>query len=79
MNNFGENLFARLCADDPSREAGLYAAAVDLLADMQRLPPPAADWTPPPYDMTVLLREARPFVEWYLPAATGCPHGSWRR
>jgi aminoglycoside/choline kinase family phosphotransferase len=73
LEDFGDDLFALLCAADPSREAGLYAAAVDLLADVQRLPPPAAEWTPPTYDMTVLMREARLFVEWYLPAATGCP------
>jgi len=73
LEDFGDDLLARLCAEDPGREPGLYAAAVDLLADLQRLPPPAGDWTPPPYDMPVLLREARLFVEWYLPAATGCP------
>jgi aminoglycoside/choline kinase family phosphotransferase len=73
LEDFGDDLFALLCAADPAREAGLYAAAVDLLADMQRLPPPAAEWTPPHYDMTVLMREARLFLEWYLPAATGCP------
>ena len=54
-----------------SARRGLYAAAIDLLADLQRRPPPTGGWTPPPYDMAVLLREARLVVEWYLPAATG--------
>ncbi len=73
LEDFGDDLFAALCAAEPAREAGLYAAAVDLLAELQRRPPPAAGWTPPPYDMAVLMREARLFVEWYLPAATGRP------
>ena len=52
---------------------GSTRAAVDLLADLQRRPPPGADvgWTPPPYDLAFLMREARLVVEWYLPAATG--------
>ena len=71
LEDLGDDLFARLCAAAPGREAGLYAAAVDLLADLQRLPPPAGAWTPPPYDLAFLLREARLALEWYLPAATG--------
>jgi aminoglycoside/choline kinase family phosphotransferase len=73
LEDFGDDLFARICAAAPEREAGLYAAAVDLLADLQRRPPPNGGWTPPPYDMALLLREARLAVEWYLPAATGRP------
>ena len=75
LEDLGDDLFATLCAARPKREAGLYAAAVDLLADLQRRPPPGNDvgWTPPPYDMAVLMREARLAVEWYLPAATGAP------
>jgi aminoglycoside/choline kinase family phosphotransferase len=73
LEDLGDDLFARLCEAAPAREAGLYAAAIDLLADLQRRPPPDADWSPPPYDMAVLLREARLVPEWYLPAATGRP------
>jgi aminoglycoside/choline kinase family phosphotransferase len=73
LEDLGDDLFALLLRQDPSREPALYAAAIDLVADLQRLPPPAADWIPPPYDMAVLMREARLFVEWYLPAAAGCP------
>ena len=73
LEDLGDDLFARLCARDPRREPELYAAAVDLLADLQRRPPPGADggWAPPPYDLAFLLREARLVLEWYLPAATG--------
>jgi aminoglycoside/choline kinase family phosphotransferase len=73
LEDLGDDLFARICAAAPEREPGLYAAAVDLLADLQRRPPPNGSWTPPPYDMAVLMREARLVVEWYLPAASGCP------
>ena len=73
LEDLGDDLFATLCAADPARVPELYGAAIDLLAHLQSLPPPAGDWTPPPYDMAVLLREARLAVEWYLPAATGAP------
>jgi N-acetylmuramate 1-kinase len=75
LEDLGDDLFAILCAREPKREAGLYGAAIDLLADLQRRPPPGADvgWAPPPYDMALMLREARLIVEWYLPAATGRP------
>jgi aminoglycoside/choline kinase family phosphotransferase len=73
LEDLGDDLFARICAAAPEREAGLYAAAVDLIADLQRLPPPDGAWTPPPYDLAFLLREARLALEWYLPAATGRP------
>ena len=73
LEDLGDALFARICAARPEREAGLCAAAVDLLADLQRLPPPAGAWTPPPYDLAFLGREAALMLEWYLPATTGGP------
>ena len=75
LEDLGDDLFATLCAAHPAREPGLYRAAVELLADLQRRPPPGADvgWTPPPYDMAFLMREVRLVPEWYLPAATGAP------
>ncbi|MFO1107115.1 MAG: phosphotransferase [Amaricoccus sp.] len=71
LEDLGDALFARICEVEPGREPGLYEAAIDLLADLQALPPPRGDWTPPPYDLAVLLREIRLAAEWYLPAATG--------
>jgi hypothetical protein len=73
LEDLGDDLFLRLCAADPAREPGLYAAAIDLIAALQEGPPPPAgpDWAPPPYDRAVLMREMRLAVEWYLPAATG--------
>ena len=71
LEDLGDDLYARLCDAAPGREAELYAAAVDVLADIQRLPPPSGDWTPPPYDRAFLMREVGLVPEWYLPAATG--------
>lgn len=75
LEDFGDDTFARLCAADPAIAEGLYAAAIDTLVALQRMPPPAGDatWAPPPYDLALALREARLAVEWYLPAATGAP------
>jgi aminoglycoside/choline kinase family phosphotransferase len=73
LEDLGDDTFARLCAADAGREAGLYGAAIDCIAAIQRLAPPAGDegWMPPRYDMGIVLREARLAAEWYLPAATG--------
>ncbi len=75
LEDLGDELFATLCAERPGRDFGLYRAAVDVLVEIQRRPPPGADvgWTPPPYDLAFLMREARLVPEWYLPAATGQP------
>ena len=71
LEDLGDALFVSVAAAEPRREAGLYAAAVDVLVELQRRPPPDAGWTPPPYDMALLMREARLVLDWYLPAATG--------
>lgn len=72
LEDLGDDLFIRLAAD-PSLEPALYAAAIDLIADLQAAPPPPVTpgYSPPPYDRAVLLREMRLIPEWYLPAATG--------
>lgn len=71
LEDLGDDLLARICAEHPDREGGLYADAVDLLALIQSLPPPSGFWSPPPYDLAFLQREARLLLEWYVPAATG--------
>lgn len=72
LEDFGDDLFATLCARDPAREPPLYDAAIETLARMQELSwEGVPGWTPPPYDMAVLMREARLMLEWYLPAVTG--------
>ena len=82
LEDFGDDLFATLCLRDRGLELTLYDAAVDTLARMQELnwdeatlddlaPDGVPGWTPPAYDMAVLMREARLMTEWYLPAVTG--------
>lgn len=73
IEDLGDDLLARLCADAPAREPALYAAAIDTLAAFHALPPPdpVGAWCAPPYDMAVLTREARLLLEWYLPGVTG--------
>ena len=65
LENLGNGLFARLCADDPSMEEPLYAAAVDLLHALEAEPEDAV----PPYDMAVIEREGALLTEWWCPAA----------
>jgi aminoglycoside/choline kinase family phosphotransferase len=67
LEDLGDDLFARaisLGAD----EVELYAAAVNLLADMHARPPPL-DLAP--YSLEILLAEVRLLVDWYAPQATG--------
>ncbi len=79
LEDLGDDLFRPLLANAPGHEAELYGAAVDLLADLADLPPPA--WMGPPecrrpltdYDAAVLTQEAALAREWWLPAATGAP------
>ncbi len=68
LEDLGDDLYARVCARDPSLEPCLYAAAIDLLAGFHRHPPPAGL---PPYDLAAYLAEAELITGWYLPAATG--------
>lgn len=78
LEDLGDDLFATLCRNDPVREAGLYAAAVEVLAELQRRPTPGSGggWSPPPYDLAFLMKEVRLVPEWYVPAATGAPASS---
>ena len=68
LEDLGDDLFARVCRTSPEQEAPLYQAAVDLLADLSRRPPPPdlADYSDAVYE-----REAALLTGWYLPAAIG--------
>lgn len=74
LEDFGDDLFHVLVASDPTCEATLYSAAVDLLADLQTRPIPANVAFPggihdiPAYNGALLLREIARFQDWYLPA-----------
>ena len=64
LEDFGDDRVNPLLARKPGLEAGIYQTAVDILAELHRHP--AGDV--PPYDQKELLREARLFPDWYLPA-----------
>jgi len=74
LEDLGDDLYARLLAADPGREAELYAPAVDVLLRLHSAPPPpglpdlsAGDWA----------TAAGFALDWYAFAATGAkPDGT---
>ncbi len=64
LEDFGDARVTPVLAAAPEREAAVYAAAIDLLADLHRHPAPPLR----PYSEAELLREVRLLPEWYLPA-----------
>ena len=64
IEDFGDLRVKEHLDDVPADEEGVYSRAVELLADLHRLP--AADL--PPYDRAVYQREAGLLTEWYCPA-----------
>ncbi|MBC7520306.1 MAG: phosphotransferase, partial [Sandarakinorhabdus sp.] len=64
LEDFGDDRVNPVLARAPAREAAVYATAVDILAALHAHP--AGDV--PAYDEPELLREARLFPDWYLPA-----------
>lgn len=73
LEDLGDDLFARLVQTDPTREADLYAPAVDVLLHLQRAAPPpglpnlsAGDWA----------SSAGFALDWYAFAATGQKPGA---
>ena len=64
LEDFGDARVNPVLAADASAELEIYAAAVDTLAALHRHPPAPV----PHYNETELLREARLFPDWYLPA-----------
>ena len=79
LEDLGDDTYTRLL--DTGRgpgETALYEAAVDCLAALHARPSPgvlpvgdAAPYMLPPYDDTLLIREATLFTDWYYPAARG--------
>lgn len=64
IEDFGDLRIKELLEERPVDELAVYSRAVDLLADLHRLP--AADLLP--YDRDVYQREAGLLTEWYCPA-----------
>ncbi|MGD9538255.1 MAG: aminoglycoside phosphotransferase family protein [Alphaproteobacteria bacterium] len=70
LEDLGDGLYTRLLATvhDESLEAVLYAAAIDLLVDLHRRPPPQGIDR---YDEPKRLANAELFLDWYLPRRFG--------
>lgn len=74
LEDLGDALYARLLEREPGRDTELYGAAVDLLVDMSGthapsvIGPSACRLPLPPYDVSVLAREAALVRQWWLPA-----------
>ncbi|MCC6303675.1 MAG: phosphotransferase [Rhodobacteraceae bacterium] len=68
LEDLGDDLFARLCVQDPAAEPALYEAAVDTLVHLHRHPPPAGIAA---YDPGTMGRLAGLAAEWYRTGATG--------
>ena len=66
LEDLGDDLYSAHIQQQPQDETALYSAAVRLLVDLADRDVPG--WLPT-YDAAVLDREARLFVEWWLPAA----------
>jgi len=69
LQDFGDRRLADVLAADPTREAALYGEAVDLLRALHARPAAPIE----PYNMSVLLREASLFADWYLPSVDIAP------
>ena len=64
LEDFGDDRVGPVLAREPQRERAIYETAVDILAALHAHP--AGDVAP--YHEPELLREARLFPDWYLPA-----------
>jgi aminoglycoside/choline kinase family phosphotransferase len=67
LEDLGDSTYSRALAAGVDAET-LYGAAIDLLAELHRQPPPAGL---APYDEAAYLAEADLLVDWFLPQATG--------
>lgn len=68
LEDFGDNVFARLIADDPDLERPLYEAAVDVLVQLHAFPAPS---TLARYDATAMAEMACLAFDWYLRGTAG--------
>ena len=67
IEDLGDDLFAKRCANNPVLEKTLYETAIDVLLELRHQPVPR---NIAPYDSATYLREAQLLTEWYLPAAS---------
>ncbi|MFZ4110309.1 MAG: aminoglycoside phosphotransferase family protein [Polymorphobacter sp.] len=64
LEDFGDDRVGPVLTRDPGRERAVYETAVDILVALHQFPAGPV----PPYAEPELLREARLFPDWYLPA-----------
>jgi hypothetical protein len=83
LEDLGDDTYTRALDADADADA-LYGAAIDLLVDLHRRPPPARVAA---YDEAAYLAEADLLIDWFLPAVTGSAvtddarasyHAAWR-
>ncbi len=70
LEDVGDDSFTRVLAQHPQQEEALYAAAIDVLADLYQkgvVLAQGASMPLAPYQMELLEREAGLLVEWFLP------------
>ncbi|MEM1313583.1 MAG: phosphotransferase [Pseudomonadota bacterium] len=73
LEDLGDALFAKVCAEDGALERPLYAAAGALLAELQSQPPALGAFSPEPYGAADLLREAMLAADWWWRGAEAAP------
>lgn len=67
LEDFGDDSFSRILANDAGRELELYETAIDLLSELPNLPKISL----PTYNSEIYLREVSLFPDWYLPRIFG--------
>lgn len=75
IEDLGDDLFARLIADNADLEAPLYEAAVDVLLHLHRTLPPKL----PRYDARLMTEVASLAFDWYQRGATGSVNADGRK
>ncbi len=70
--DLGDGTYARLLAEGGDQER-LYAAAVDVIVELQQRVGPADVASVPAFDMTRIIEESTVLPHWFLPAWTGQP------
>jgi aminoglycoside/choline kinase family phosphotransferase len=66
LEDFGDRRMGPVLLEEPGLEEAVYARSIDLLAHLNRVPPPLELR---PYGRDELLREVLLFPDWYLKAA----------
>lgn len=78
LEDFGDDTFLDLLAHNGADEAALYAAAVDVLAELRHAPlpkpatlPDGSVFAPPVFDAATFVAGPDLVLDWYVPAVLG--------